>query len=48
MMDLEIWLDLAVGIVALGAIGFGAWVYFASQNGKEISLPKIDVKLPSF
>ena len=48
MMDLEIWLDLAVGIVALGAIGFGAWVYFASQNGKEITLPKIDVKLPSF
>ncbi|MEL6191297.1 MAG: hypothetical protein AAFR66_04575 [Bacteroidota bacterium] len=48
MMDLEIWLDLAVGIIALGAIGFGAWVYFASQNGKEISIPKIDVKLPSF
>ncbi|MEM8901521.1 MAG: hypothetical protein AAGC85_25655, partial [Bacteroidota bacterium] len=47
MMDLEIWLDLAVGIIALGAVGFGAWVYFASQNGKEVSLPKINVKLPS-
>ena len=47
MMDLEIWLDLAVGIVALGAIGFGAWVYFASQKGKEVSLPKLNVKLPT-
>ncbi|MEM6766759.1 MAG: hypothetical protein AAF655_17625 [Bacteroidota bacterium] len=47
MMDLEIWLDLAVGIIALLAIGLGVWVYFSSEKGKEISLPFLNNLSPS-